>query len=490
MKKESFKYYDRLGFMNPNYIINNNEIRVNEKFHEIVRQKDTINKIDIVSIIEILNRGYAFSDRTIIKDIQKTPWMAKPSEVTESWDYVKDLPEHGQNSIDDKEIADSLFSRLVVEIREYIGDKSTIGILLSGGMDSRVVSAVIKYLQDSKEIDVTVVALTWGKENSRDVIYAEKIVKLFNWEWKHFKLNSENLIENIEVAAENGAAYSPVHLHAMPKIRELKSIDCIIAGSFGDSIGRAEYSGIKVQNLTSLSNVVMNRFKILKNSVYKEYNNQVKYDLEIYHTLFPRHELYQEYELERQLHYMRKQLNQCMSIIDQKIPLYQAFTAPKVFGYMWSLSPECRTDKVYYNILEKYSPKLLNIPWARNGCKYLTENCDYSDGYSKNYHSYGKWIREDLYPLLKTKVLSKAVEDLNIFNMDALEKLFWINSFSNQESLTKTDEHLIWLASLSDCVKMYDIKGIEDKNFSFQDSIDGKFTSALHYIAYNLKLKL
>lgn len=490
MKKELFNHYDKLGFMNPNYIKRNNKLVIKENFIDIIKEKETPNIIDSTSIIEILNRGYTFADRTIIKDIYKSPWMAKPNNNLTSWEYVNYLPNHDLKMFDEQDIADNLFSKLLVEIKEYIGENKNIGILLSGGMDSRIIASVIKHLQDTKEINVNVIAFTWGLENSRDVIYAKRIVDLFHWDWKYFKLTSEDLFDNIDTTSINGSFYSPVHLHCMPKIREINDIDCIIAGSFGDSIGRAEYSGVKVQNLTSISKVVMNRFKILKNDVFKKYKSNIYNDIQIYNDLFPREEKYHYYEVEKQLHYMRKQLNSCMSIINQKIPLYQAFTSPEVFGYMWSIAPEKRNDKIYYNILKKYNNSLLQIPWARTGSIYLS-NDNPSDNFSKESHTYGKWIREDLYSEIKKKVLSDEINNMNIFNMDSLENLFWINSFSKQNSLTKIDEQLIWIASLSNSIKTFKIENNDiNKNNSIYDKFDGNITSLAHYIAFYLKLKL
>lgn len=63
--------------------------------------------------------------------------------------------------------------------------------------------------------------------------------------------------------------------------------------------------------------------------------------------------------------------------------------------------------EIYYHILNQYSSELLEIPWARTGCRYLSEN---SDNYLKNYHNYGKWIKEDINHIIKEKVLSSYIK--------------------------------------------------------------------------------
>jgi len=486
MKKELFKFNNRLGFMNPFYLKKDNQLIIKESYYSLIKEKETSNYIDPVSIIEVLNKSYTFGDRTFIKDVNLTPWMAKPNKEETSWEYEKDVPSHGNTIISEEKAAESLFKRLKEEVKNYIGESYNIGILLSGGMDSRIIAAVLRNLQLTGKINVNITAITWGIENSRDVIYAKRISNLFEWEWKYFQLSSKNLIENMEIAAKNGVLYSPIHLHAMPKISKMENIDCIIAGSFGDSIGRAEYSGIKVRDLTPTNSKMMNKFKMFKSNVYKKYVSDVNNDIDKYHHQFPREEKYQYYELEKQLHYMRKELNQCMAVINQEIPLYQAFTSPEVYGYMWSLSPEIRNDKIYYYILNKYSSDLLEIPWARTGYRYLSDDSDKPDEYLKNYHNYGKWIKEDIYPIIEEKVLSSYIRSLNVFNMESLEKLLKANS-SSKEKTTMIDEYLIWIATLADFVKIYNVQGVDIKKNSFIDKFDSSIICRLQYTFYKLK---
>ena len=487
MKNILFNLSKHLGFMNPYFIKENEKFNIKKNINSLLKLNKQHN-IDPVAILEIINKGFCFSDRTLIQDVYMTPWMAKPNSKLNKWHYAK-IPSHKNIEKDSKIIAKELYEKLKIEIISYIGDKENIGILLSGGMDSRVVATILNDLIiDGFKLNVT--AITWGIKDSRDVIYAQKISKILQWKWKYFELNSDTLVKNIEIAAKEGALYSPIHLHAMYEVSNLKNIDCIIAGSFGDSVGRAEYSGIHVSNLSTLSNSIFNRFKIIKSSIYNEYKEDVTNDIEYYNNIFPKDKLYQRYEVEQELHYMRKLLNPCMNLINKKIPLFHAFSSPSVFGYMWSLSPKVRTDQIYYNLLKLYSSNLLNIPWARTGSKYLDNQKSKPDTLLKNYHKYGIWIRKDLYPILKEKVLSKEIEDLNIFNMKSIERLFFINSFSKQIKNTKIDEILIWLATLSDFVRNNNIIGVNPISTTLKDKFDGNIISIVHYIAFNLKVKI
>src|SRR6056297_2481074 len=289
-------------------------------------------------------------------------------------------------------------------------------------MDSRIVSGVLNNLIQNNKLDSNVTALNWGLLGSRDQVYAKRIAKMFNWNYIHFPLSESNLKENIRITSDNGCQFSPIHLHAIPKIRELKNLDLILAASFGDSIGRAEYSGHHVTELKSINKNIFNRYEIIKNNIYKIYKEEIKNDIERYRKIFPREKAYQYFEIERQAHYMRKQLNPCMEIINQKTPVYQAFTSPDVFGFMWSIDPRRRGDKIYKYILEKFDNNLKEVPWARTGKKYLRDE-DINDDLKRNYHKYGLWIRNNISDYIEDRVLSQEIENLNIFNMISLKKL-------------------------------------------------------------------
>ncbi len=79
---------------------------------------------------------------------------------------------------------------------------------------------------------------------------------MYSWEFKSFELNAALLKEAIYETAQAGAEFSPVNVHAMHKIRDTAGIDCILAGSYGDSIGRGEYSKSMLQNLSHWKTII------------------------------------------------------------------------------------------------------------------------------------------------------------------------------------------------------------------------------------------
>ncbi|MEZ4854418.1 asparagine synthase-related protein [Flavobacterium sp.] len=330
----SFDNFNSLGFFNPYYVKINGNLKIETEFSNILDYSERM--LDINSVSQILKFGFTLGDRTLISDIYKTPWMAKPNKSNSGWSFF-DVPNHKEQLLSKDYIYSELYCRLQNELSNYITGKSNVGILLTGGMDSRVVAAVLSKLQSEKCFaNINVYAFTWGTLDSRDVIYAKKIAQLYNWKWQHLEIDVDQVRENIEYTINTGCEFSPIHLHAMPKILENKYLDCVLAGSFGDSIGRGEYSGVKVKNLKPFENKI-NKSTILFNSkIYNSVLTDCLKDIKYYHEKFPQTKNYQQLEQDYQLHYMRKMLNPCMNVINKEIPVYQMFSSPEVFGFMCS----------------------------------------------------------------------------------------------------------------------------------------------------------
>jgi asparagine synthase (glutamine-hydrolysing) len=467
-----FQHYDELGFFNPYYTMRNNRFVIHTDFRNMVEVVGTC-RLDGAALVEIFNTNHCFADRTPVEGIDRTPWMARPNASNDGWEYA-DVPSHGHTNVDTETIAETLFRLLQEEMLEYIGDRKTVGVLLSGGMDSRMVAGTLDHLISTRQLSgVTVVALTWGNENSRDVVYAGELAKRLGWEWKHWTISADNLFDNIDETAKRGCEYSPIHLHAMSKIRELGGLDCILAGSFGDSIGRAEYSGSNVTSLQPLDAGLGNRYHMLSRDIIGRYKAVCHEDLDRYHRLFPQPEPYQFFEQDQQLHYMRRLINACMGVMNEKIPVYQLFSKPSVFGYMWSLAPNRRNNLIYQQMLRLFPRPLYDIPWARTGLPF-PDTGGVPDRFEKSHTFYGSLLNRDIFDTVKALVLSENVARLGVFNMDALESMMQLNRLFAKHEKTWLDERFLWIASLSRFAEIYPTEGIPGQKHTYGDLLEGK----------------
>ena len=414
--------------------------------------KNDRNEINVPALVSILTNGFALGDETLIQNLTKTRWLTKFEDGR--WlrsDYPKF--DHIRSSTD--EIGRSLFQLLKKEILTFVQDYSTVGLLLTGGMDSRMAAGVLDCLiKDGDLVGVKVVALTWGDEESRDSIYAREIAKRLNWDWKGFKITSELLARNILTTAERGAEFSPTHLHGMSLVSEESGIDVILAASYGDSLGRGEYSGRTIGNLRDIRYRINNSYGILSNGVIKDCSAYIDKSVIDYWSEYPQREHYQQVEQDYQIHYMRRMLNPCMSVIHERIPTRQLFSSPELVNYMWSLDPACRNNDAYKALLNLYETDLKDIPWAKTGLVY-DDTQGSPDPYRKSHTDYSEMLRTDLLSQVEEEVLSDAISELRIFNTSTLERVFKLLRSKKYVENKTLEEMTLWIASLSIMVRKY-----------------------------------
>lgn len=470
------KSSSKLGGVYPYYNIEKND-SFTLSFPEILadrRSKDLPIAIDSNALITKLCLPYLLGNRTLIEGIHKTPWMSE-YKGDGQWE-PHHLPKHGQEIPDMDVFINKLKIALLDEASEYISGYSTVGILLSGGMDSRIVAGVLRELQLKKDSSFRVVALTWGLKESRDVVYAQRIAQQFDWDIIHYPLTAEILSRNIIYAGQHGAEFSAFHLHAMEDVANTPGIDVIIAGSYGDSVGRAEFSGTHVTALKSIIPQAIDPFGFLKNQAVKKAKKEMEIDLiDSPHLKLSVSNLRRR-EIEQEMHYMRRMLQACMQTISIKTPVYQLFTHLDVFSLMWGLDPAIRNNNFYTLLLNKLPGNLLDIPWARNGKRYHKPNENALDDLPKSYHQYGTWFRNELKEGVLERIYSENIYNLGIFNEKGLDSLINNWSKSNTKGINRLDESVAWLCSLHELIQTYKIYQV---NSSFKTTNIDYFRSLI-----------
>lgn len=451
-----FKYSNHLGAFNPFYFKDQNGFKFDQSFKGIINKYNEPIELDVTAIVSVLNKHYILGDRTLIKGIKRSPWMAYPDKKNSAWKFHK-LPAHGSERKTAEEVSEKVFQLFCGELEDYLHTSKSVGILLSGGMDSRMVAGVLDYLIKNKRTRIKrVVAYTWGNESSRDVVYSKKIANRLGWEWQHFFINESKLKRNFEIAGMRGCEYSGLHLHGMPDIANAADVDVVLAGSYGDSVGRAEYSGSHVTELKPIDSGIRNFAYLINKQFYNMVKGNWKKDVEKYDRVFPRNKDYQKYELERQLHYMRRMLNPCMEVIHEKVPLRQAFTSPALFGYMWSLSPACRNNDLYKYLPKYFETDLSDIPWARTGLPYGKKSGT-PDDFNKKHHSYSYYMQEVLLDHIYDKINGSNLSVINKKQSLKLINLIRKQPYHNFDYL----EAIAWVYSFCVFIDEYDIENVE-----------------------------
>lgn len=409
--------------------------------------------------------------------------MARPAQDG-GWQYT-DVPQHGREHKTPREAAIALQRALFNEVQAYVGSCRTIGILLSGGMDSRIAAGIIRQLQLESVFSGTVVGITWGVAGSRDVEYAARIASRFGWEWVHCPLTAETLRDNIYIAGGMGAEFAPTHLHAIPQIAEMDGLDAVLAASYGDSVGRAEYSGVHTLQLKPIVPRNLDRFGLVKHAVKREARSDVHADAYSYRDRIVRERDCEYWEVEQQMHYMRRKLNAAMNLIAGSTPFFQLFNSPEVVGLMWSIDPRFRTNETYKELLRLLPASLHDIPWARSG-RLFGERSSAKDELPSQHHRYGIWLRRDLRQIITKLVDNPAVRDLGIYNQDSLDRLLRIWPRATTLTTNAIDEVISWMASLSIFVKKYEIQPVTEPFPSDVRDIYSSFHGPCLALTYHL----
>lgn len=337
---------------------------------------------------------------------------------------LSQVPSHGLHWATPGQIASELLHRLEDELTRACRGRKSIYLLLSGGLDSRIVAGVMAGLLEQGRISVVPTAITWGMDGSRDVLYAKAVADRLRFNWQYVTFEPKHLVENVEIAATRlGALSAPTHLHRMAWFENVEPDALVIAGSYGDSVGRGEFSGSSVLELRPLRPFNING--LLRQDIATHAVKELQCDLDHLKSRVAVLRNYAFLEIEQQAQYMRGLIAHAMSVINNYCTLYQAFTAPEVYGYMWGLHPSARTDDVYVEVIRKLGNELIAIPWARTNRpidKSISPIVHYPAA-APDYRPYQTWMAGELRDHVREALDPRWFADLGLFSEAAVSNL-------------------------------------------------------------------
>ena len=446
----------------------NPAITPTSQFRDLLADQQVGKEIDPVALCEFPSHYAFFGSRTILRQVRRTDLYSDGrSELLAS---PVGVPAHGHRKMKAEKIAECFVELLLEETRQRIRDCSHLGLMLSGGMDSRIVAAALAELQRSGW-EFAVTCFTWGQAGTRDVVYAERIARHHGWGFEHFGIDSETLWENVRATAKGGCFHSAMHLHSMPTVakRALElGVELMLAGSYGDSVGRAEFRGTHISMLRPVHHRPWNWFGLIEEQLFNQCRVETLNEIERCRRLYGEQSGLAITELDNQLHYMRNMLGSAMDAIDVQVPISQSFTSRPMVEYMWSLAPDCRNDEVYFFALRALDPVLLELPWARTGKPFL-KNEAISDNLKAGFHNYDIWTRQN-FEQIESSIFSGAIENSGAFNQRALSAI--VKAFKNNDFIRsgRVLEIVLWLASLGLLLERLDqpTVGIKSKRQRFR----------------------
>jgi hypothetical protein len=403
----------------PYWTMHGGQVLVADTAEEIIEAVPTPRRtIDPVAVVELLQFNYMLGDRTLIRDIWRMPWH---STLTGTGQLIRRPPiPHDVQQVSPPDSARQLIALLEEELLAVAQNHPKIWLLLTGGLDSRVVAGILKRIES--RLTGPIACVTWGLPDSRDVAYARQIATWYDWPFFHIPYDQKLVWDNLQRGAIwGGGEVSGIHLHNMHWFHDKDHSDLVIASSFGDSVGRAEFSSIRLSALTL--EPVRNAFHLIKRGLAKELLPLAEQDRATAWQHAQPISPVVAAELDQQENYMRRMICHIMDYIRQFCTLYQAFTSESVVGYMWSLSPDVRTDDVYVHTLQMIDRRLYSLPWARDGIA-LDGTVEPDPTLRKDYHTIPQWLHSDLRDRLADLIFSPNLQTLGIFNQPAIVHLW------------------------------------------------------------------
>jgi asparagine synthase (glutamine-hydrolysing) len=378
--------------------------------------------LDASAILSILAFNFPCGDRTLFQEIKRQPWLS--TILKDGTVSCEKIPPHGFLWDKTEGVAKRLNYLLQEEATRVCHNRDEIYILLSGGLDSRIVAGVLYQIKAKGRLKTDPVCLTWGLENSRDVQYAKATADMLGFGWKHIAISPESIIENIcEGFPLIGGLVPPAHLHSMLWFKNNVGKEAIVlAGSYGDSVGRAEFSGRHLLELDFLR--PYNPFNLIRQDCLPHSIEGIQDDLSSLHARAgndgPKYVLC---EIERQCYYMRGMIAHAMAVINKWCTLYQMFTDPDVYTYVWSLHPSRRDNSIYAALLERIHPGLARLPWARTNRALRGRTVGSKKGLRQSFRDYDHWASNELYSEISGIVDPEWYESTGIFNANQIRIL-------------------------------------------------------------------
>lgn len=349
---------------------------------------------DLAGILSLVSFQYLPFDRTIDRSIRRVSVAEEFSEVTaRRVAFRLSSPKH---------IAERLANILLTELKHALQDVECAVVLLSGGLDSRIIYAAVDRLLRTGDYSGKLLAVTWGKSGSSDLAIARLITARDHVDWAPLSLSESDVITNVaETSRVLGPLLSPVHLHAMPKLRHV--IDgkkhVVLAGSLGNGLIEGEYLWRHVSY--ARFPIPRDWLDLLRPACRADANAELRRMLaEKRAGLRKVHSRVGAYEIEMLSSYHLNLLLLAFDYLRQLgIRTHQAFSGLRFVDEIRSVLPLLRSSRLRRNLLAQLRVDLLNIPIES----------------TTSFHEYGPWTAQNI-DYVQELYMAPALRSLGVFS--------------------------------------------------------------------------
>lgn len=139
-----FMARDRLGIKPLFYFIAPDRMVFASELKSVLQDRSIVREVDVSALAEYLAYGYVPGDRCIIRGVSKVPpghtlmWRNGRASISKYWDVVFDV----DDSKDNRRATEALDDVLSESVRLHLRSDVSVGVLLSGGVDSSTIVAL------------------------------------------------------------------------------------------------------------------------------------------------------------------------------------------------------------------------------------------------------------------------------------------------------------------------------------------------------------
>ncbi|MDF1507835.1 asparagine synthase-related protein [Robertmurraya sp. DFI.2.37] len=365
--KEILLVSDRNGLKNLYYLVHNekfywfSEVKVAKVLKKF---KIQIDKNSVNVFFEKYNRGHLNGDKTwverikLLEEAMVVKWSIKQKRITFtekywSYDNISIYKEDTINRIEAIEELSRLFKKAV---KKRHSNKESIGLFISGGLDSRAIFAAIPHSFRNK---INLISL--GEKGSAELKIARMVSALRDSEYKEHLIYSGNWLEKRLLGlwkVDGHVSLSHFHLQLSSIVKEEKPFDINLSGFLGDAIVGGSY----IQSEE-------------RGDFFKNIRNRG-----------------------------RRRINEAMNAVSHSVLHRYPFLDNDLMNFILALPQEWIKGSKLYNemLLNTFPEYFMFIPWEKTGYPISQENhFDFNfdkkmvEFYSFGAPNYGTLLRED-----------------------------------------------------------------------------------------------
>lgn len=236
---------DRLGLRPLYYSICNGKVIFASEVKAFASDKNFKKDLNIDAIVDFFTYEYIMSNRTHFLNVSVFPHASYviidlkecKIDLKKYWDFCFLNTEAEIDSDSEKKYLDQFYNVIMNAVNRVVKDKEIIGIPLSGGLDSRMITNFANVLKKS------IKTYTFGQLGSHDVEYAKKISKTLKLDNYYEGIKEKSLVEFMRTGAiQCDAMLSCNHYHIL-NILDPLSADCdvLLDGYLGDVMSGANF---------------------------------------------------------------------------------------------------------------------------------------------------------------------------------------------------------------------------------------------------------